>query len=43
MPNPTKLVNNVEVEMTDEEVAQGVADAEAYDLNLYSHGLLLIR
>ena len=34
MPNPTKLVNNVEVEMTDEEVAQGVADAEAYDLNL---------
>ena len=34
MPNPMKLVNNVEMEMTDEEVAQMNADAEAYDLNL---------
>ena len=34
MPNPMKLVNNGEMEMTDEEVAQMNADAEAYDLNL---------
>ena len=34
MPNPTKLVNNVEIELTDEEVEQMNAEAEEWDLNL---------
>jgi hypothetical protein len=34
MANPMKVVNNVYIEMTDEEVAQGDAAAEAADLDL---------
>ena len=34
MANPMKIVNNVYIEMTDAEVAQGNADAEAADLDL---------
>ena len=34
MANPMKIVNNVYMEMTDEEVAQGNAMAEAADLDM---------
>ncbi len=34
MANPMKIVNNVYMEMTDEEVAEGVAQAAAYDLDM---------